>query len=88
VTRVRFRPVPGTDAKVFMAKGEGISRYLIMWPDGLIELHRIERDQPEPVAEALIHCPHCNGNIVLSVFGDGSVTVEAHSPEEDADAPT
>jgi hypothetical protein len=76
--RVRFHPVPGLDGvRVFMARAKDISRYLIDRGTGVVELHRVDAD-PEPVAEAFFDCPCCGTNMVLRMWPDGSVTIEAH----------
>jgi hypothetical protein len=86
--RVRFHPVPGLDGvRVFMARAKDISRYLIDRGTGVVELHRIEPD-PEPLRRLIVPCPHCGGEIAVSDWPDGSVTVEACTPEEGGDAPT
>jgi hypothetical protein len=75
--RLTFRPVPDMPGvRTAMLRGPDFSRFVVLRPGGLIELHRIERDEPEPMAEALTRCPCCSRALTLSVFEDGRMTVE------------
>jgi hypothetical protein len=82
--RIVFRPVPGEPGVLTaMVRGPTFSRFFVLRPSGIIELHRIESD-PEPVAEALTRCPCCSRPLAISVFEDGRITVTPEpAPEDD-----
>jgi hypothetical protein len=69
-----------------MLRGPQFSRYLIMWPDGVTEIVRVEPD-PEPLRRLIAPCPCCGTMMEISDWADGSVTVEVCTPEEHDDAP-
>jgi hypothetical protein len=88
--RIVFRPVPGEPGvRTAMVRGPDFSRFVVDWGDHA-EIVRIERD-PEPVSEITFPRPCCSRPLTLRAWADGSVTVEACTPEPapegDDDAP-
>jgi hypothetical protein len=84
--RLRFEPLASGGRYAFRKRATPADKSVLAVDhgDGLFEVAFLEYDPPVVSRTLIDGCPHCGGWLVLTRFGDGTITIE---PLADEDAP-